>query len=86
MTKLKNYIKPKSESKILDYCLDTLEPIHRAAICYKFGIGGTKPMTYKEIGKVMGNHIMWMMFWKCIKRKIEKEVVLFLRVKHHIMP
>ena len=60
MTKLKNYIKPKSESKILDYCLDTLEPIHRAAICYKFGIGGTKPMTYKEIGKVMGNHIMWM--------------------------
>ena len=56
MFRLQNYTKPKSESRILDYCLDTLDPVHRAAICYRFGIG-SRPMNYIEIGLIMGTHL-----------------------------
>ena len=43
-----------SVDEFINLVLESLSERQKLVIVYRYGIGGTKPMTYKEIGKKLG--------------------------------
>ncbi len=44
----------QSDDSFINLCLESLPPVNKQAVCYRFGIGCSGPMTYREIGIVLG--------------------------------
>lgn len=44
----------QSDDSFINLCLESLPPVNKQAVCYRFGIGCSGPMTYREIALMFG--------------------------------